>query len=446
MRELAKKRVCVVGAGAAGLAAAWSLSRSGRFEVSVQEEAELVGGVASTVSIALPTAGITRMNDQVRCGAPTFRNTELLFEAFGSSFTSMPLRVSIGTGEARWNNTQATPFILRMRPEIRRFRRLLELIRRAPARLGVALPIESVLRVGRFSEDFRHRTLYPLMSLFFASGVDSMRVPATVVAALFLDEDSRLFDFDAGTLLPPFATVVVFPDLAEVYARVAAALGGCVHTGASVTSVARSARGVSVKRHGSAPEAFDAVIFACSAERALGALADPSPIERLVLGSVEYQEAVLVTHVDADYIRRHHGVAPDSDVQYYTRNDPSDPARIEVSMHLGRFQPWLRGEGPDVFQTIEPIGAISADKILLTRRARHPRNSTRHFLRMLPWLRFIQGRRRTCFAGGYTLMNTHEHAVVSGLAAAERLGAPYPFADDPAARAQFELYRRAVHG
>lgn len=446
MRELERKRVCVVGAGAAGLAAAWSLSRSGGFDVSVYEEAELVGGVATTVSVSLPAAGTARVNDQVHCGAPTFRNTELLFEAFGFSLRPLPLRVAIGTGEARWNNTEVTPFILRMRPEIGRFRRLLDRVRRAPPWIGTALRIESVLRAARFSEDFRYRTLYPLMSLFFASGVDSMSIPAAIVAQLFLDEESRLFDFDAGTLLAPAAPVVVFPDLAEVYARVAAGLGGRVHTGAAVTSVARTPRGVRVGRRGRAAEEFDAVIFACSAERVLGALDDASSLERLVLGSVEYQEAVLVTHVDADYIRQHHGVAPDSDVLYSTRNDPRNPAKIEVSIHLGRCQAGFRGAEAEVFQTIDPLAAISTGKILFTRRARHPRNSTRHFLRMLPWLRFIQGRRRTYFAGGYTLMNTHEHAVVSGLAAAERLGAPYPFGGDPAARAQFELYRRAVHG
>lgn len=39
-------------------------------------------------------------------------------------------------------------------------------------------------------------------------------------------------------------------------------------------------------------------------------------------------------------------------------------------------------------------------------------------------------------------MNTHEIAIISGLAVAERLGAPYPFQDDKLALKQFETYLR----
>ena len=43
----------------------------------------------------------------------------------------------------------------------------------------------------------------------------------------------------------------------------------------------------------------------------------------------------------------------------------------------------------------------------------------------------------TWFCGAYTLFNTHELAVVSGLAVAERLGAPYPFQENELARLQY---------
>lgn len=50
------------------------------------------------------------------------------------------------------------------------------------------------------------------------------------------------------------------------------------------------------------------------------------------------------------------------------------------------------------------------------------------------------------YIGAYTLFGTHEIAVMSGLAVAERLGAPYPFAHDPLAAQQFDTYLSIAHG
>lgn len=60
--------------------------------------------------------------------------------------------------------------------------------------------------------------------------------------------------------------------------------------------------------------------------------------------------------------------------------------------------------------------------------------------------RFIQGTKHTWYAGAYTLFNTQEIAVMSGLAAAERLGAEYPFGDDKLAAKQFDMYLGVAHG
>lgn len=61
-------------------------------------------------------------------------------------------------------------------------------------------------------------------------------------------------------------------------------------------------------------------------------------------------------------------------------------------------------------------------------------------------VRFLQGRQHTWLCGSYTLFNTQEIAVMSGLAVAERLGAPYPFADDPLAAKQFDMFLGITHG
>jgi predicted NAD/FAD-binding protein len=57
----------------------------------------------------------------------------------------------------------------------------------------------------------------------------------------------------------------------------------------------------------------------------------------------------------------------------------------------------------------------------------------------------VQGAGGLFFAGGWTFVDAHEFAIMSGLAAAERLGAPYPFAGRPCERI-YRGYLRSVHG
>jgi predicted NAD/FAD-binding protein len=59
-----RKRVLVVGGGAAGVAAAWSLSRHPeRFAVSLWEAAPQLGGVATTERVTLPDGTTVAIND-----------------------------------------------------------------------------------------------------------------------------------------------------------------------------------------------------------------------------------------------------------------------------------------------------------------------------------------------------------------------------------------------
>ena len=64
---------------------------------------------------------------------------------------------------------------------------------------------------------------------------------------------------------------------------------------------------------------------------------------------------------------------------------------------------------------------------------------------MVPWTWTIQGHKNTWYAGSWTLFNTHDIAISSGLAAAERLGAPYPFAHNAMATATYDTVLGASH-
>eukprot|EP00466_Bigelowiella_natans_P020317 jgi/Bigna1/90992/estExt_fgenesh1_pg.C_850052 len=175
----------------------------------------------------------------------------------------------------------------------------------------------------------------------------------------------------------------------------------------------------------------------------------------------------------------------DKGEQYFIHNYDEDPKRIEMSFDLSCYQPMLAekkeegggtrkgtetkkaasttpeheeekkqepvgtqqhqqqdGAPPRVFQSIYldqkgcekhwTRNGLDSKKVHLVKWWRQFAHTWTHFLFTVPLLRFIQGggHDNCFFAGAYTLFNTHELAAVSGLAAAERLGASYPFYGD----------------
>ncbi len=114
-------------------------------------------------------------------------------------------------------------------------------------------------------------------------------------------------------------------------------------------------------------------------------------------------------------------------------------------MHALTQSIFLDKEGCEDTWTVD---RIARDKILLVKWWRQFSHEVSHFRRVVPFVRLAQGggRGSTFFAGAWTLVNTHEVATISGLAAAYRLGAEYPFADDASAARGFDQYLSIAHG
>lgn len=222
-----------------------------------------------------------------------------------------------------------------------------------------------------------------------------------------------------------------------------------------VEGVQRSAGGVTVTDASGASKQYDEVVFACGAEEARRLLGSgASRLEAALLPRVTYFNDLIVTHRDEAYMERHYEFVPQQRDMYFVRTDPNDKQRIEMSFNLTMYQPHLQGS-PPIYQSIFlddshsggwTVGAIDKAKVLKTRMTRQFAHTWKHFATWVPFVQFLQGRRHTWFAGGYTLFNTHEIATMSGLAVADRLGAPYPFAHDKLAEQQFDSFMKVAHG
>lgn len=414
--------------------------------------------MASTCAIGKDGTEL-EINDQVQGGAPSYRNNLLLLNQVGVETHPVDFKIAFGTGENAWSNHgPSSKLVGRLKQEIARFGTVLRWVNRLEF-IFAFVPINSVLKWWGFSDDFRNHMLFPLTALFFGTGNQTPYVSAAVVARVFLDPQLRLFEYSPERLLDEVPRMFAFPKLRDTYKTLVAEMPSVVvRISTPVERIERNTPGRS-RLYSSAVEGgykdFDEIILCCGAEQALRILGDSASwVERRLLGNVRYYKDLIVTHEDEEYMRKYYNFHPTEDM-YFVRTDPESPSIIEMSFNLAAYQPHLQESGRAIYQTIFlddnlkrhwTVGEINPSKILKTRQTLQFAHTWTHFAFWVPFVQFLQGRRNTWYAGSVCLFNTHEIAVMSGLAAAERLGAPYPFSADPLAAAQYGMYFKMAHG
>ena len=326
-----KKRVAIVGAGAAGMACAWSLSLNpDEFEVTVFEALESAGGVAST---SMTADGRDRINDQVQGGAPSYRNNLLFFkQAADAEPTDVRFKIAFGRGDTAWSNHgPPSALVQRCGQDIERFGKLLERVHRHEW-YYIFVPIHKLLERHGFSAEFSDHMVFPLVALFFGTGNQTPFVSAAVIARVFLDPELRLFEYDPGRLLATVPTMFAFPPLADIFAKITDTIkskgrSNRVLTSAPVTKVERRRKGVILSSPAldNGSEEFDDVVLACGADQALKILGDDASWrERTFLPNVKYYNDLIVTHDDDEYMEAEYEFdRQDDGDMYMIRTDPN---------------------------------------------------------------------------------------------------------------------------
>ena len=124
---------------------------------------------------------------------------------------------------------------------------------------------------------------------------------------------------------------------------------------------------------------------------------------------------------------------------YYIKQYPEDMTKLEMCFDCTNYQAQFPPEvdfDNHIFQTIylnkQRDGHLWSDneidesKIIRKDWWHQLCHSWTHYVFVVPWLWLLQGRRHTRFASSWTVVNAHEVAIISGLAAAVDLGAAYP--------------------
>jgi predicted NAD/FAD-binding protein len=202
---------------------------------------------------------------------------------------------------------------------------------------------------------------------------------------------------------------------------------GSIRLESPVESVRRHEGGVEITPCGSATETFDAVVFACHSDEALGLLSDASPQEKEVLGAIRYQPNDVVLHTDSSILPKQFRARSAWNYHVPHVGDPS-PAFQGASSEVGEAATVtydmnaLQGiEAPvDFLVTLNSTQTIDPSKVLGRYTYSHPVFDQRA-LEFQSAQAGLGAELRTAYCGAYWGYGFHEDGVRSGLLAAESM-------------------------
>ena len=406
MGRQARRNIAVVGAGITGLACAWLLSQ--RHNVTLFEAEHRLGGHSHTVEVESETVdtGFIVYNE------PAYPNLTALFAHFGvaTQETEMSFSVSLHEGALEYSGSSLRGLFAQPANALRpRFWAMLaDIIRfyhKAPgdeAALG-EMNLRDYLHRGGFGEAFLQDHLYPMIAAVWSCPAEAA---GDLPAASFIR-----FCNNHGLLKlarrPPWRTVQ--GGSRNYVAQLRAAYSGAAHLGTPVKAVRRHDGGVELALPGG-PASFDDVVLACHADEAFALLADPSPLEREIIGTFRTTRNEVVLHGDA-------ATMPYRRAAWAAWNYVSAGDEVSVTYWMNRLQNLACAR--QWFVTLNPSGPLR--EVALRQSFTHPVFDTAA-LRAQKRLWEVQGLNRVWFCGAWWGAGFHEDGLQAGLAVAEALG------------------------
>ena len=414
-------RIAVIGAGIAGLGAAYLLGR--KHEVVVYEAEQRLGGHTHTHAIEL--AGEKHAVDT---GFIVFNpdHYPLLTRLFGelgveSQPTIMSFAVKNEITGLEYNATNPERLFCQRRNLLRpkfwgMVRDILRFYREAPALLADPAPgptIGEYLYRGGYGALFIEDHLLPMASALWSSPTETvMDFPAKYLVQFMANHQM----LDPGTRKP---WQVVRGGSSRYLDKLVPAIRAEFRRGAPVLSLQRDADGVTLRVDGDLSR-FDQVVLACHADQALAMLGDASSAETEVLGAMRFQRNDTVLHTDTSLLPRNRRAWAAWNA-LRLKPDPRHPAAhsCTVSYSMNLLQ-WLATDTQFIV-TLNATQRIDPAKILARMDYAHPLYSHASVAAQARWAE-ISGARRTWYAGAYWGWGFHEDGLRSGVRVAQALG------------------------
>jgi hypothetical protein len=415
------RRIAVVGAGIAGLGAAWLLRDIAR--VTLFEAEPRLGGHADTTDVrfgerVVPVdTGFIVLNDR------TYPNLLGLFDALGVRLvpSDMGFAVSIDGGALEYAGGTIAQLFAQKRNLFRpafhgMWRDILRFYREAPRVLASAeadQPLGDWLDANRYGRAFIAHHLLPMGAAIWSASVDGMRAfPVRGFVQFFANHG--LLQVNGR---PQWRTVA--GGSREYVQRIAAALSDA-RLATRVRAVRRDGAGVLLTH--AFEERFDHAILACHAPQALAMLSDATAAERAVLAPFRTQANRAVLHTDLRLMPRRR--AAWAAWNYLSTGARDQGAAVSVSYWMNRLQT-LDTPVP-LIVSLNPLVEPDPACVLKDVTYHHPQFDAAT-LPAQARLADIQGVHGVHFCGAWTRWGFHEDGLVSAVHAARALGAPIPW-------------------
>lgn len=421
------RRIAVVGAGVAGLSAAWLLSR--RHHVTIYEKNGWLGGHANTVDVECTEGYVPVDTGFIVYNPKNYPNFTALLDHLKvpSVDSHMSFGASIDEGRFEYSSSflglfgqprnLVSPRYWRMIAEILAFYRE---ARTMPEAHADGISLGEFLDRARYSDALVDEHVIPMCAAIWSTTPREMR-----------DYPMRSFlrFFSSHGLLQlanrPQWRTVSGGSRAYVQALVEA-MGPNVDVRPAARRITRNGGLTIVEDRDGHGEVFTDVVIAAHADEALALLSEPTADERRLLGAFRYTPNTAVLHDDASLMPKQRSVW--SSWNYLGREGAGDDRPLCVSYWMNALQklPTKR----QLFVTLNPIRDPDPARVIQSFDYEHPLFNA-GALAAQDELWRLQGAHNTWFCGSYFGYGFHEDALQSGLAVAEALGEYAPWAAKP---------------
>lgn len=425
-------KIAVIGAGVAGLGAAWLLSR--RHQVVVYEKNARLGGHSNTVVAKAHGRDIAVDTGFIVYNEANYPDLTALFSHLGvrTEASNMSFAVSLFDGGFEFGSGNLSvlgqpsnlldPRFLRMLRDLFRFNRLGRRLTQNPALAN--LTFGDWLERQHFERYFIDRFILPLCACIWSCALEDMRrFPLLKLAEFFAGH--RLF-----SVWRQHAWRTVSGGSRQYVAKLARPIEDTARLAQAAVAVERHVDHVMVRDASGYWDRFDQVVLACHADEALALLGpDAGEAERQTLSAFRYAPNRTILHTDAALMPKRRAVWSSWN---YVATAPDRTGPLTVTYWMNRLQNIDRT--CPLFVTNNPARMPDDKTVLAQFDYSHPLYDHRAFAAQAS-LADLQGKRRTWFCGSYFGFGFHESALASGLDVAEALGMGRPWRAKSAAGA-----------
>ena len=417
-RAVAPKKIAVIGAGIAGMSAAYKLSET--HHVTLIESERRLGGHART------KMGGRHGDQPVDTGFIVFNYvnyphlTALFAEldvpviesnmSFGASFRGGKLEYALANFDKLFAQRRnlANPKFLRMCRDILRFN-----ARAAEHADDPDLTIGDLIKALKLGSYFRDYYLLPFSGAIWSTPTQKiLDFPAYALVNFFRNHglmsqtgQHQWFTVDGGSV--------------QYVSRLGLAMTGKgvqIRLGCPINAVRRTDDGVEIRAEGGEWERFDEVIFATHSDVSLKLLSDASDHEAKALGAIKFQPNDMVLHSDPSVMPKARKVWSS---WCYAEGPQKSEDRIDLSYWMNSLQPWLKSD--DLIVTLNTTRPIREDLIWDQATFHHPVFDAAA-LQAQQQIAALNGTNRTWFCGAWMKNGFHEDGISSAVDVVEAIG------------------------